>query len=111
MNSKELFEKLDKLPVDEARELINQYVCKFWQLPAGSYFNLLNDRFYHDFRKIAPELGPGGVVNKNAVNVTTGQICWIADTVTCVKCDNFTIADEFKAAKASFEREVRVFII
>ncbi len=85
MNSKELFETLDKLPVDEARALVNQYVCKFWQLPAGSYFNLLNDNFCHTYRKIAAELGPGGIVNKNAVNVTTGQVVWVADSVTCVK--------------------------
>lgn len=111
MNAKELFEQINSLPTDQARELVVQYVVKFWQLPAGSYFNLLNDNFYHTYRKVAGELGPGGIINRNAVNLETGQICWIADTVTCVKVDNFTIADEFKAAKASFEQSLRVFII
>jgi len=111
MNAKEMFEKLNQMPVDEARKLVAEYVVKFWQLPAGSYFNLLNDINYMTYRKIADEIGPGGIVNKNAVNVTTGQVCWIADSVTCVKNDEFTVRDEFTAAKASFQQEVRVFIV
>lgn len=111
MNSKQLFEQLENLLLEEARKLVAQYVVEFWQLPAGSYFNLLNDNRYHTYRKISPEIGPGGIVNKNAVNVTTNQVCWIADSVTCVKNDSFTVADELVAAKASFEQEVRVFIV
>lgn len=111
MNAKKLLEQIDQLPPDEAKALVNQHMCKFWQLGAGSYFNLFNDRFGHTYRKIADELGPGGIVNKNAVNVSTGQVVWVADSVTCVKNDEFTVKDEFVAAKASFQREVMVFIV
>ncbi len=111
MNAKKLFEKLDQMPVDEARKMVTDYVVKFWQLPAGSYFNLLNDLSHQTYRKIADQIGPGGIVNKNAVNVTTGQVVWVADSVTCVKNDEFTVQDEFVAAKASFQQHVMVFIV
>lgn len=85
-----------------AQELVKTWVCRFEDLPAGAYFNLLNDKFYHDYRKLIP-----ASYGLNAHNLTTGQICWIAETVSVVKCEGFSIADEFQAARAEFDRLIK----
>ncbi|MCL4295238.1 MAG: hypothetical protein KJ077_05900 [Anaerolineae bacterium] len=85
-----------------AQQLVKTWVCRFEALPVGAYFNLLNDQFYHDYRKIEDHR-----YCLNAHNLTTGQICWIAETVSVVKCEGFSIAEEFQAARAEFDRLVK----